>query len=79
MPRKKPPNRPRAETYTHPVPGRSELLDNFEAAGKPLKVDALLATFGLKGQKMRSQLVDRLYAMVRAGQLIENRRALVLP
>jgi exoribonuclease R len=64
----------RPKAYRHPVPGRTELLDHFETEGKPLKPDAVLAAFGLKGQKMRSQLVDRLYAMVRAGQLIENRR-----
>ena len=64
----------RPKAYKHPVPGRTELLDHFETEGKPLKPDAVLAAFGLKGQKMRSQLVDRLYAMVRAGQLIENRR-----
>ena len=35
---------------------------------------AILAAFGLKGQRMRSLLVERLYTMVRAGQIIENRR-----
>jgi ribonuclease R len=74
LPRKKTPKTPGAEGYRHPVPDRNELLEHFEAAGKPLKADAVLAAFGLKGQKMRSQLVDRLYAMLRAGQLIENRR-----
>ena len=29
---------------------------------------------GLKGQRTRGLLVDRLYKMVRAGQIIENRR-----
>lgn len=33
-----------------------------------------MAAFELKGQRMRTLLVDRLDAMVRAGQLIENRR-----
>ena len=36
--------------------------------------DAILAAFGLKGQRMRSSLVDRLRTMARAGQVLENRR-----
>lgn len=60
--------------YKHPIPTRNALLDHLEAAGKPQKADRIMAAFGLKGQRMRSLLVDRLYTMVRAGQIIENRR-----
>jgi ribonuclease R len=60
--------------YKHPIPSRNQLLDHLEDAGRPLKADALLAAFSLKGQRMRSLLVERLHGMVRAGQLIENRR-----
>jgi ribonuclease R len=78
LPRKKADKKPGKnsgqEPYKFPIPSRSELLDHLEAAGKPQKADAILAEFGLKGQKMRLQLVDRLYAMVRSGQVIENRR-----
>ena len=62
------------QPYKHPIPGRNELLDFLEKSGKPLKLNAILSGFGLKGQRMRSLLEDRLYQMVRAGQIIENRR-----
>ena len=61
------------KSYKHPIPSRNELLDYLEQAGKPLKADAILAGIGLKGQRMRSLLVDRLQGMVRAGQIIQNR------
>ena len=60
--------------YKHPIPDRNALLDHLEAAGKPQKASQILAAFGLKGQRVRSLLVERLYTMVRAGQIIENRR-----
>jgi ribonuclease R len=60
--------------YKHPVPDRNALLEHLEAAGKPQKAERIMAAFGLKGQRMRSLLVARLYTMVRAGQIIENRR-----
>ncbi len=60
--------------YQHPVPKRGELLDFLREAGKPLKVGVLLESFGLKGERVRTQLTDQLRKMVRAGQIIENRR-----
>ncbi|NIV17788.1 MAG: ribonuclease R, partial [Woeseiaceae bacterium] len=60
--------------YKHPIPDRKALLDHLETAGKPQKAERVMAAFGLKGQRARSLLVDRLYTMVRAGQIIENRR-----
>ncbi len=60
--------------YKHPIPSRNVLLDFLTDAGKPLKADAILSGFNLKGQRMRSLLVERLDKMLRAGQIIENRR-----
>jgi len=60
--------------YKHPIPSPNELVDFLTEAGKPLKADAILKAFDLKGQRMRSQLADKLYAMVRSGQILENRR-----
>ena len=76
MPRKKTKKtaKRRAKAYRHPIPSRSELLEVLQDAGKPLKADQVLSTLGLKGQRMRTLLVERLYKMVRAGQIIENRR-----
>ncbi len=60
--------------YKHPVPSQNELIDFLTDVGKPLKAEPILKAFDLKGQRMRSQLVDRLQSMVRAGQILENRR-----
>lgn len=60
--------------YRHPVPDRNALFDYLTEQGEPVKVGGILADFGLKGQRFRSLLIDRLNAMVRAGQIIENRR-----
>jgi ribonuclease R len=64
----------KGKRYKHPIPTPNELIDFLTEAGKPLKAEAILGAFGLKGQRMRSLLVDKLYAMVRAGQILENRR-----
>ena len=76
MPRKKTKKtaKRRGKAYKHPIPSRSELLEVLQDAGKPLKADQVLSTLGLKGQRMRSLLVERPYKMVRSGQIIENRR-----
>lgn len=60
--------------YKHPTPDRGKVLDFLRESGLPLKVEVILDEFGLKGQKMRTQLVEQLRVMVRAGQIIENRR-----
>ena len=64
----------KGKPYKHPIPGPNELIDFLQEAGKPVKADAILQSYGLHGQRMRSLLVDRLYAMVRAGKILENRR-----
>ena len=60
--------------YKHPIPNPAQLLDFLTDVGKPVKADPILKAFDLKGQRMRSQLLDRLQGMVRAGQILENRR-----
>ena len=76
MVRKKKKNRQphKGKPYKHPIPGPNELIDFLQEAGKPVKADVILQAYGLNGQRMRSLLVDRLYAMVRAGKILENRR-----
>ena len=64
----------RGKNYKHPIPGRNELLDYLKSAGQPLKPDGILSGFGLKGLRMRALLLEKLQKMVRAGQIIENRR-----
>ena len=62
------------KSYNHPIPKRAKVLDFLRESGRPLRVDVLLDEFDLKGQKMKSQLIEKLRKMVRAGQIIENRR-----
>jgi ribonuclease R len=64
----------RGKSYKHPVPGRNELLEHLKDAGQPLKTEAILGAFGLKGLRMQAALLETLQKMVRAGQIIENRR-----
>jgi len=64
----------KGKPYKHPIPGPNDLIDFLTETGKPLKADAILKAFDLKGQRMRSLLVEKLNTMVRAGQIIENRR-----
>ena len=64
----------KSKPYKHPIPSKNELIEFLEKAGKPLKIEKILDRFSLKGQRMRSLLGDRLYSMVRAGQILENRR-----
>jgi ribonuclease R len=64
----------RGDTYKHPIPKRGEILDFLRDAGQPLKPEALMDGFGLKGKRMRTRLMAQLQKMVTAGQIIENRR-----
>jgi ribonuclease R len=64
----------RGDSYTHPIPKRGEILDFLRHAGEPLKADAVMRGFGLKGKRPRTQLMAQLQKMVKAGQIIENRR-----
>jgi ribonuclease R len=64
----------RGKPYQHPIPKRGAILDSLRDAGRPLTADRILEEFKLKGQRMRALLVDKLQKMVRAGQIIENRR-----
>ena len=64
----------KGKPYKHPIPSENELIDFLTDEGRPLKANSILKAFELKGQRMRSLLVDKLNAMVRAGQILENRR-----
>ena len=75
MPKQKKSSSSGQKTYKHPIPPRTEILQFLKDCGRPVKVEGILQGFGLKGQRVREQLVDQLRKMVRAGQIIENRRA----
>ena len=75
---KKTRNARKSKAYKHPIPSPNELIEFLDEAGKPLKIEKILTGFSLKGQRMRSLLSDRLYAMVARHRRTEstNRRAL---
>ncbi len=64
----------RGKSYQHPIPKRGAILDFLRDAGQPLKAAALMKGFDLEGQRMRTRLMAQLQKMVKAGQIIENRR-----
>ena len=64
----------RGKTYQHPIPKRSSILDFLRDAGQPLKAEAVMQGFDLDGRRMRTRLMAQLQKMIRAGQIIENRR-----
>ncbi|MEL7186632.1 MAG: ribonuclease R [Pseudomonadota bacterium] len=64
----------KGKPYKHPIPNPNELIELLEDVGKPVKVGKILDAYGLKGQRMRTLLLDRLYDMVRNGLILENRR-----
>ncbi len=64
----------KSKPYKHPIPSRNDLLDMLTDVGKPLKAEPIMKAYGLKGQRTRSLLIDQLQGMVRAGQILENRR-----
>ena len=64
----------KSKPYKHPIPSRNQIIDFLEKAGKPMKIKSITEEFGLRGERMRNLLEDRLHDMLRAGQIIENRR-----
>lgn len=63
----------RTKKYQHPIPDRNALLAYLESAGRPVKAEQILADLGLKGERMRGLLLERLHKMTQAGQVLENR------
>lgn len=72
-PEKPRPKTGKAKTCRHPIPDRNTLLEYLRDVGQPRRVNAILQDFSIKGAKGRAQLLDKLNAMVRAGQVIQNR------
>ena len=64
----------KAKPYKHPIPKRGKILAFLRDAGRPLKLDELFEEYGLKAPEKQKLLVEKLRNMVRAGQIIENRR-----
>lgn len=68
-----------AEKYPRPVPSRRYLQEFLEATDGPLTSDDLLAHFRLESHQEREALVRRVAVMIRAGELVQNRRGALGP
>jgi ribonuclease R len=62
-----------ASRYDTPIPSREYLLETLQEAGEPLTAEAIAALLKLKDRGLRAALDKRLAAMVRDGQLLQNR------
>ena len=62
-----------AARYEHPIPSREYLLQQLSASAGPLTHEELCRVLGLEEPAGREALRRRLRAMVRDGQVIENR------
>jgi ribonuclease R len=63
-----------AQRYERPIPSREAILAFLADSGSLLKADALAGGLGLHDARDVEALDKRLAAMVRAGQLLQNRR-----
>ncbi|MDD3762070.1 MAG: ribonuclease R [Nevskiales bacterium] len=60
--------------YAEPVPSRQLILETLADQGGPMTLDELVGQFDLKRMSQQEALTKRLVAMVRDGQLVQNRR-----
>lgn len=63
-----------ATHYAEPIPSRQLIQDVLAAAGAPMTLDDLVGHFALGKLSEQEALAKRLGAMVRDGQLVQNRR-----
>ncbi|MES0874061.1 ribonuclease R [Sinimarinibacterium thermocellulolyticum] len=63
-----------AERYAEPIPSRELILQTLSDHDGPMTLDDLIASFELRRLGEQEALAKRLQAMVRDGQLVQNRR-----
>ncbi len=68
-----------AERYAQPIASRELILQVLADSDGPLKDTELAATLGLEAPERFDALQKRLTAMLRAGQLLQNRRGGFVP
>ncbi len=66
--------RPSGHGHTVVIPERGEILKFLERAGKPRRAVRIAEGLGLSGAAEQEALEKRLRAMLRDGQLVQNRR-----
>lgn len=74
MSKKDPYHEREAQKYSNPIPSREYILEYLEELGRPVRFRELVNGLHLKSSEEREALRRRLIAMVRDGQLHENRR-----
>ncbi len=62
------------QRYAEPVPSRTLILETLAAEDGPMTLDELVGHFGLVRLDQQEALSKRMLAMVRDGQLVQNRR-----
>jgi ribonuclease R len=63
-----------AQKYDNPIASREHILEVFESIGEPTAFKQLSRTLGIDDSSSRDALKTRLNAMVRAGQLLVDKR-----
>ncbi|MEM9303036.1 MAG: ribonuclease R, partial [Pseudomonadota bacterium] len=63
-----------ASRYEHPIPSREAILAMLNEHGELMKEGRIAEVLGLSLDRDREALRRRLTAMIKAGQLIKNRR-----
>jgi len=62
-----------AQRYEHPIASREAILELLTRHGKPCDVDAIADALHIRDERSREALEKRLRAMLRDGQLLQNR------
>lgn len=65
--------------YDHPVPSRTLISQDLDAHGQPMTREQLLKHYGLKQDEQIEAFAHRIGAMIRDGQLVQNRRGALGP
>ena len=67
-----------ASKYENPVPSRKLIQQKLEERGAPARYEALVDDFNLTDEDEMEGLRRRLIAMVRDGQILQTRKALLV-
>ncbi|HXS74488.1 MAG TPA: ribonuclease R [Rhodanobacteraceae bacterium] len=62
-----------AQRYEHPIASREAILDLISAHGRPIEAEGIARAFDIRDDSAREALDKRLHAMLRDGQLLQNR------
>ncbi|WP_419832843.1 ribonuclease R [Endozoicomonas atrinae] len=63
-----------AERYENPIPSRLYIMEYLEERGAPVSHRALCRELGISDEEQKEALMFRLKAMIRDGQLLQNRK-----